>query len=175
MSMTPNYEVARATGVCAATGRPIAVGEQYIASLWLEHDTEKMVRSDFSTEAWIEGARPPGPLYGHWRATLPAPNTRKRALIGDDELLDLFMQLAEATEPKRQAFRYLLALILVRKRLLRVEGSPRRGKLVVRLRPVGDQPGEVVEVVDPGMDEAMVAEATEQLSVVLATDEPVSA
>lgn len=181
MSMTPNFEVARATGVCGATGRAIAVGEAYIACLWISPspepgtgESEGMLRTDYSAEAWISGSRPAGPVVGHWRATLSPPNTRKRALIGDDELLDLFMQLADATEPKRQAFRYLLALILVRKRLLRVETARRRGTLVVRLRPVGDVPGEVVEVADPGMDEVMVAEATEQLSAVLASDEPVA-
>lgn len=179
MSMTPNFEVARATGVCGGTGRAIGVGETYVACLWSSppaegHDTERLSRTDYSTEAWIGGSRPPGPIVGHWRATLAAPNTRKRTLIGDDELLDLFLQLAEATEPKRQAFRYLLALILIRKRLLRVETARRRGTLVVRLRPVGDTPGEIVEVVDPGMDETMVADATEQLSAVLASDEPVA-
>jgi hypothetical protein len=179
MSMTPNFEVARATGVCGASGRPLTVGETYVACLWSSppaegQDTERLSRTDYSTDAWIGGARPAGPIVGHWRATLAAPNTCKRTLIGDDELLDLFLQLAEATEPKRQAFRYLLALILVRKRLLRVETARRRGTLVVRLRPVGDTPGEIVEVTDPGMDETLVAEATEQLSAVLASDEPVA-
>lgn len=179
MSMTPNFEVARATGVCGGTGRAIAVGETYVACLWSPTPDEgtsddRLSRTDYSIEAWVGGSRPPGPIVGHWRTTLPAPNTRKRMLIGDDELLDLFMQLAEATDTKRQAFRYLLALILVRKRILRIESARRRGALVVRLRPVGDAPGEVVEVADPGMDEAMVAEATEQLSAVLASDEPVT-
>ncbi len=179
MSMTPGYEISRASGVCAGTGNPIEVGESYIAALWIEPDPDRpgaelMRRSDYSGDAWISGARPAGPLVGHWRATLSPPNTRKRALIGDDELIDLFMQLAEASETKRLAFRYLLALILVRKRLLRVEGSPKRGTLTVRLKPVGDTPGQVVEVVDPGMDETMIADATEQLSAILATDEPVA-
>lgn len=173
----PNYEVARATGTCAASGRVIEVGETFVASLWLEPESDKMVRSDYSADAWEGGARPPGHLYGSWRSTLAAPNSRRRMLIDDGELLDLFMQLAEAADAKRQAFRYLLALILVRKRLLRVEGSPKRGVLVVRTRPPGGSaqgvPGVLMEVVDPGMDEAMVAEATELLSSVVTSDEPV--
>lgn len=178
MSMMPGYEIARASGVCSGTGRPIAVGETYIAALWTEPDPERhgaevMRRSDYSVDAWASGNRPTGALVGHWRATLSPPNTRKRTLIGDDELLDLFMQLGEATESNRLAFRYLLALILVRKRLLRVEGSPKRGSLTVRLKPVGDTPGQLVEVVDPGMDESMIADATEQLSAVVASNEPV--
>lgn len=179
MSMTPGYEISRASGVCAGSGNPIAVGESYIAALWTEADPERhgaevMRRSDYTLDAWMSGSRPAGPLVGHWRATLSPPNTRRRALIGDEELMDLFLQLGEATEPKRLAFRYLLALILVRKRLLRVEGSPKRGSLTVRLKPVGDTPGQLVEVVDPGMDETMIADATEQLSAVVASDEPVT-
>lgn len=179
MSMTPNFEVARASGVCGATGRPITVGEPFAACLWSSpggepQEAERLFRTDYSIEAWTSGARPTGVLVGHWRSILAPPNTRKRMLIGDDELLDLFMQLAEATDPKRQAFRYLLALILVRKRILRIESARKRGAMLVRLKPVGDTPGEIVEVIDPGIDEAMVAEATEQLSAVLASDEPVT-
>lgn len=174
-----SYEVARATGVCASTGRAFEVGEAFIASLWMEPGSEKLQRSDFSLDAWASGARPSGQLFGSWRSVLSPPNTRRRMLIDDNELLDLFLQLGGAGDVKRQAFRYVLALILVRKRLLRVEGSAKRGVLVVRTRPVGGaasgEPGVVVEVVDPGMDEAMVAEATEQLSAIVANDEPVKA
>jgi hypothetical protein len=53
--------------------------------------------------------------------------------MDDEELLDLFESLEDANEPKKQAFRFLLALLLVRKRLLKYEGQ-RPGLMLVRRR-----------------------------------------
>src|SRR5687767_9058469 len=96
-----SYEIARATGVCAATGRPIAVGEPFVAALAEDEAQERMERVDFSVEAWQGGARPRPPLrlLGHWRATMQAPDARRKPFIDDASLLDLFGQLEGATEP----------------------------------------------------------------------------
>lgn len=121
-------------------------------------------RDDFCIEAWEGGARPAGgAMIGFWRAVVPAATHKPRTLIDDGALLDLFEQLAEATEASRLAFRYVLALLLVRKRILRVEPSP-RGTLVVRT--AGENPSRY-EVADPGLDETRLAEVTEQLGQVV--------
>ena len=62
-----------------------------------------------------------------------------------------------------------LALLLVRRKVLRMAGS-RPGVLMVRPRPVksGGPEGAVIEVVDPAIDDAAVADAIEQLGQVVA-------
>src|SRR5215471_4754291 len=165
------YEIARATGVCAASGRPIAVGEEFIAALRQGEGEERLERVDYSVEAWRGGARPAG-LFGYWRAKMEPLDARKKPFIDDAALMDLFEQLEEAQEPARVAFRYLLALMLIRKRLLRYEGNRRDGGAQVMLvrvwTPASATPAPVCEVVDPGMDDRAVAEAIEQLTAVMA-------
>ena len=132
---------------------------------------DRLERADYSIEAWASGARP-ARLFGFWRTVMESPDSKKKPFIDDAALMDLFEQLAEATEPGRISFRYLLALMLIRKRLLKYEGTRRDAAgsfMQVRIATRADQtPAPMVEVADPGMNDAAIAEAIEQLTSVMA-------
>jgi hypothetical protein len=169
------YEIARPSGVCAATQRPLEVGQTYVAALVEREGEEGLQRLDYSLEAWEAGARPQAPLrlFGSWRSVMSPASDAKRPFIDDDALADLLEQLEGADEPSRQSFRYVLALMLVRKRLFKFEGSRRddAGRNVMMLRratPSGSTPADGISVIDPGMDDAAVAAAIEQLGSVMA-------
>jgi hypothetical protein len=165
-----HYEIARSTGACAATGRELQAGEPYIAALVQTHGEEAFQRLDFSLESWEQGARPHPPLHlvGFWRATYQPGETTRQPLIDNDSLLDLFEQLEGAEDPPRLSFRYILALLLIRKKLLRFEGTRRDdGQTTMVLQRTGQADGQPYEVVDPGMDDAQIAAAVEQLGAVM--------
>jgi hypothetical protein len=178
--LNTSYTLSRCTGVCAATGRALAIGESCVAVLVERDDAAALERVDYSTDAWSSGARPtpPARAFAHWRATHQAgePSGKLKPLLSDDELLDLFTELGDATEPRRQAFRYVLGLMLVRRRVLISCGSTRSsaragGSGSFLVRPKGTPPEtEPIEVRDPGLDDALVAEAIEQLSRVVPTE-----
>ncbi len=167
------YEFARPTGVCALSGKPFTVGETYVAVLIDGNPDNRLERKDFAVEAWESGAalteiKPPRRALGFWRASMPEPTRKTHAFIDDAALLDLFEQLVDAdlsSEPGRTAFRYVLALILIRKRLLRAEGG-RGGPLTVRFARDG-QEGRAFEIPDPNLEDAVIAEATEHLAAVM--------
>lgn len=85
----------------------------------------------------------------------------------DDQMLEAFFdRLATETDPERIAFRFVLALILVRRRRLRYEASlVVDDRQVWRLRWVGQK--ETVDVIDAQMDQEQIDEVTRQLSQVL--------
>jgi hypothetical protein len=112
------YKVGKATGQCAATGSPLEPGTAIIATLCEVPESDQLERKDFSAQAWEEGARPDH-LFSHWQSIVPEPTTKKKILVNDDVIQDLFERLAGDDRPQRVAFRYVLALILMRKRLLR--------------------------------------------------------
>ncbi len=173
-STSSGYEIARATGVCASTGRPIAVGDEFIAALVESATEDRLERADYSVEAWRSGARP-ARLYGYWRARMEPLDSKKKPFIDDAALMDIFEQLADVTEPGRVSFRYLLALMLMRKRLLKYDGTKREGGravMLVRAATLANEtPAPIVEVVDPGMNDAAIAQAIEQLTAVMADGE----
>lgn len=173
----PAYSVSRPTRRCAATGVEIKPGECFVATLVERPGEEELVRLDFSSQAWAGGARPESPaqVFGFWKANLSDGEPHTRQLLDDDELLDLFEQLGETTDERRVAFRFVLALVLIRKRLLVYEGGvpadAESGKTgVLRVRRRRDAAGEVLEVVDPGMDDAAVEAATEQIGRIMNLD-----
>lgn len=198
------YPIGTSSRRCAATGRDLLTGEAYVAALVQSPDSDDIRREDFSAASWDAGARPRKPLamIGFWRGTVHEPGAGKKRflLIDDAALLELFEQTGEdlegvghgsdadfkaAAEADRLAFRFVLALLLMRKRLLIHErntpippgGGGGRPNLLVRVkgepRPEGaGTPGELalIEVVDPGLDEAAILRVTQQLRAVLSDD-----
>lgn len=171
-----DYPIGKGTGVCAATGRRLDVGERFVAALVESDESDDLQRIDFSAEAWDDGARPRH-LFGFWRGVVPAADAKKHVLIDDDALVDLFEQLAAATDPRRIAFRFVLCLTLVRKRLLVCESTraPRAGEPgVMLIRRKGDpRPPDgpaFIEVIDPGMTDEAIDEVIQQFEAVMAGD-----
>lgn len=115
--MLLDFEVQRCTRRCAASDREIAPGETCYSVLEV-HGVE-VVRRDYAPDAWV-GA--PAAALGWWKTTVPKPNANKVKLAPNDVLLALFDELAD--QPERQDLRYVLTLLLVRRRVLRIEVMP---------------------------------------------------
>jgi hypothetical protein len=165
------YSVSSARGVCALTGRAFKSGEPCVSVL-VEHEDDRLERLDIAAEAWDAGDRPPRShrVVGIWRTVIPDKERPRQQLVGDDEVLDLFDQLGEATDPKQLVFRSLLCLILIRRRLLTWEGAtpPAGGRPgVIRVRRRGEKDAPPSEVIDPGLDDESIESAFQQLSVVM--------
>jgi hypothetical protein len=112
------WEVEPTTGRCVVTGRTLEEGEEFYTVLF--EDGESFRRADYSLDAW-DGT--PEGSYCHFKSRIPVREKRKKLLVDNDVLVNFFLRLAEETEPVRIQFRFVLALILMRKRLLRYEGS----------------------------------------------------
>lgn len=178
----PGYEIDRPTNACAVTGRVLQPGEAYYATL-VETPPDPAAkgaaalgfkRVDVSPEAWNQGRRPEK-LFSHWKSVVPMPNQKRRMFVDDEVLVGLLHRLGDDPQPQRQAFRFVLALILMRKKLLRYDGSRKAdsvdegGRAVTReywlMVPRGDD--RPIEVLNPHLDEEMIRRVTEQLGEVL--------
>lgn len=164
------YPVTRSTGRCAARDVELEAGSACIATL-CDIGEEGLKRLDYSLEAWGEGPRPEG-LFSFWRTTVPEEGVRKKQVIDETVLLTIFEQLADDDQPRRVALRFVLALILMRKRLLRFMGRVEEEDIVTwRMRPRGSTPeAPLVEVIDPGLGDDDVLALSEQLAEVLESD-----
>ena len=180
---TAPYEIDRSAGACAATGAPLVPGDRRVTVLVEDPRAEGLRRLDYAESAWDDGARPQPPMaiFGFWRNTVPQPGGTPDPLLGTDDLLDLFEQLEDAESPERLAFRYVLALMLIRKRRLVHEGAlpaeaDQPARLLVRPKDAapppergGDGPP-LVEVAEPTLDAEALDAVTAQLSEVMKLD-----
>lgn len=159
-----SYPIGRGQRTCFATGQALNPGERFIAAL-VEAPGGGIERRDYSLAAWESGPRPvkEGALIGFWRTVVPPAEAGRKVMLDDETMLDLFEQ-TPADQPKRASLRFVLALMMVRRRVLLQEGV-REGAMLLRRsgepRPPEGPP--LIEVRDPGLDEATVAEVVAEL------------
>lgn len=195
---TTSYDIERPTGRCAMTGRTLEPGEPYIAAL-VEVDSQPdtnadnpgpqaarrkktkeplkqasgyggLSRADVSLDAWEQNHRPDR-LFSYWRSTVPYPHEKKKMFVDDEVLMDLMFRLGDDDRPQRAAFRFVLVLILMRKRLLRYDGSEKRTGVTGetqawwRVTPKGHD--KAIEVFNPQINDEQIQQVTEQLGQIL--------
>ena len=111
-----DYQIQPHTRRCMTTGRELRPGECYYTALLEEGD--RFVRQDFAKEAW-QG--PPPGAFSFWTGRVPQSNEIAKPRFDDDVLEECFQRLEGQTEPSRVNFRYVVALLLIRRKRLRFE------------------------------------------------------
>src|ERR1051326_2171088 len=155
--MTGTFPIQQHTRVCAATGRPLLPGEKYFSALFDENG--QFVRKDYSAEGW---PGPPDNAFALWQGRVPDLHQKRRLTFDDDLLMECFERLAEDTDPARVQFRYVLALLLLRRKRLKFEDVRHEGDQdYLRLRC--PRSGAEFEVLDPRLGEADVSRVQDEV------------
>ncbi len=170
----PAYSISRSPGVCAASGQRFAPGDRLVAVLVERPGHDELERLDFAEAAWRAGARPAAPLtvFATWRASFVPPEAKKRLALGDAELFDLFEQLAAAATPKQLAFRYVLALLRVRRRVLTLAGQRGDVLTVHARRPASASEPAAYDLTDPKLDAETLQSVIEQFGEIVGDTAP---
>ena len=108
------YEVQNFTRRCATTERELKAGEEYYSCLVV--DGGSVTRHDYCRDAW-DG--PPSRALGWWKARIPQPTSRKISWAPNDVMLNYFLELVQ--NPDAEDVRYILALLMTRRRVFRLE------------------------------------------------------
>lgn len=149
---------------CSQTGKPLGPGETCYSAV-VEKGSE-WVRLDFSAGAW---SGPPSGALGYWKMTVPARDQPRRRVLDPDALLRHFEQLSEDANPARENFRYVLALLLVQRRRLRLTQtrSDADGSILELVGMQGEGP---FEVRDQQLSESEIAALQSELETSLMAD-----
>ena len=158
------WEINKPLGQCYGTERKIESGEEYFAAL--VETAEGLQRRDFCADYW-ESQKPD--VFCYWKTRLPEPGQKKQLFVDDQMLMAFFERLEKETEPEKINFRFVLALILMRKRILKYDDTRTEdGHEIWRLRIVGEK--QIVEVVNPHLDEEQIEQLSSQIGEILQTD-----
>lgn len=115
--MLGEYKVGRCTRQCHAQHRPLREGEWYYSVV--VESGEEYVRRDYSAESWTG---PPPDAVGWWKNRMPKSDEKKVVLAPPEVLVDLLRQMEHSVVKAKS--RYLLALMLMRRRILRPAAPP---------------------------------------------------
>jgi hypothetical protein len=119
---------------------------------------------DVSLGAWERFDR--AGVLAHWQTVMPRPEQKQKLFVDDQVLCELFERLGSTTDPSKLSFRFVLGLILMRKRMIIYESSSvqdSREIWLVRFKGRDDR----LELINPRLDEQQVLEVSQQLSEIL--------
>ena len=119
-----DYHLKPLSKTCSASGEELAPGSR-CHSVLVEQNGQ-LLRLDFAENAW---SGPPEGTLAHWRTVVPDQKPTKAKPLDPEVLLRYFEQLCEDANPAQDKFLYILALLLVRKKRLKLEGSRQDGEI----------------------------------------------
>ncbi|MDR3198908.1 MAG: hypothetical protein LBU34_13665 [Planctomycetaceae bacterium] len=150
-------EIPRPSRNCSATNRELKPGEMFFSVLIEEKDNIK--RLDFSVENW---KGPPPEFLGWWKTRVPDNNDKKIQIAPNDVLLNLFEELS--LQPENADMRYVLALLLIRRRQFRYEREEKDEKGQKKLIVYAIKENITYEIPIMVLDRERVDEVQKQLS-----------
>lgn len=160
--MTP-FEVQGPTRTCALSGKELQPGERFFGVLL--DDAGRFVRQDFALEGWNG---PPPRAIAYWSGRIPVADRTQKPAINDAILLDWFDHLSmHEMDPIRRNFRYVVSLLLMRRKRMKFEDTRRLkdGIEILVLRDLRN--GALVEVADPRLTEDDIHSVQEEVFRVL--------
>ena len=154
--MAEEWRIAKRSRTCAHSGAAIETGRPFYSALIETGDLFE--RRDFSIDAWPEVDKTA--FFSHWKNKGGEPE--KRPPVDFDRLLSFFDRLEGEEGREKRLLRYVLALVLARRRRLRLDDMSKTAdgdRLVARDRRTGRE----IIILSPNATSEELAEAEERL------------
>jgi len=164
--MAKEYNISKTSGQCTSCSKTLEPQEEFVATV--REGEEDFVREDFCAACWDSHRMEQTPdLFGIWRSRVPKPQEKKKLFVDDELLISFFERLDGADDENKISLRFVLALVLMRKKLLVYDGAGKQpdGKEIWKMHfKASDQ---THSVIDPHMDEDKIAEVSRHLGEIL--------
>ena len=159
--MPQDYRIVRSEKKCASCGREFQENETYCSALY--DKGVEFERLDFCADCWSGGTPE---MFSFWQTRVPPKEEKKKLLVDDEVIMDFFVRLQDATDELKVNFRYILALVLMRKKRLKFKDVRRTddGEFLVLDLP---RNGGTYEVLNPDLTEDKIAQVTDEVGKIL--------
>jgi hypothetical protein len=161
--MQQDWNIRLRAEACDATTKPFTEGETFYTALYREG--EGFLRRDLCEEAWATlAADPQAPApFSSWRSKFEPPAPPPPEPLPRDDAEGMLRRLLESNDPAHTNTRYLLAVMLERKRILRPQPSEDKGILVYERAGTGES----FLIADPNLSLSDLAQVQEEVSALL--------
>jgi len=158
--MNQDWEIRKRSDVCTRTQRPFREGEFFYTAIFREG--EGFRREDVAEEAWAaqDGTEAP---FSFWRAKFEMPPPPPPEPLAKQDAESMLRKLIEENSDATKNARYILALMLERKRILKPMESTDPDVLVYERA----ETGETFLIPNPRLTLAQVPEVQREVSALL--------
>ena len=164
--MIQNWHIRSRSHQCALSGRPFVDGETFHTAIYFDTETNGYMRRDVALDVWEQETSERQPI-AYWKSIYSPQMTEERPEVATKEnAMSLLQRFIEEDEPRTENARYILALMLERKRILTPTASreTENGKMLFY---ENKKTGEVVMVRDPELRLDELAVVQEEVAMLL--------
>ena len=159
--VTTEWQIPRGAARCSVCAHEFAIGEEYQALVF--DAPEGYLRQDYCDACLTEA--PAAPLAA-WRARRPEPATRKQRAFDREASYGFFQTLGESDELQKQQFRFVLALLLWRQKMLKLVDTTTDAQREI-WQFVDPRAATNYAVVRPDLDEEEIERLSQQLEALI--------
>ncbi len=155
---------------CFVTGQPFVENEPFYTALFEDGgDEDGFIRRDYSVAAWKQ-ERPQLKPFSHWRSLYEPPSTEpaRREVVEKEGAESLLRRLIDEDSPLTENTRFILALMLERKKTLKETDSRSLGSARLRIYE-HSKTGEVFIIRDPQLKLDQLESIQREVSDMLAS------
>lgn len=120
MAIIQDWKI-RSTGArCSVSGQEFEDEQDFYTCIFDDPESDGFIRRDYSVEAWEEVRKTlQPPPFSFWKSTYKAPRKEKVEDVSEDALMErILREFVEEDDLKTEKARYILALMLERKKIL---------------------------------------------------------
>lgn len=167
MALAESWHVRSRSHECAATQRRFEDGEAIVTALFPDPESSGYLRRDYCIEAWEARGEDEEQAFSFWRSAYQLPESESREdpmkKLSPEELLE---RLIEEDQEHTENTRYILAVMLERKKLLRETDSQSMPNGILRVYE-HRKSGEVYLIRDPNIPLEEVEKVQQEVFVLL--------
>ena len=110
-----DWDIRKTAAECSVCKAPFGEGVEVCSALF--DRTTEFERRDYCLACWQAAGR--DEVFSFWRTRVPCRDEPRRPVVDKDVVLNFFDRLEGAEEALKRNFRYVLALLLMRKKVLK--------------------------------------------------------
>jgi hypothetical protein len=131
-----DWKIKGRSHTCCVTGQPFVENQPFYTALFEDEsdEDETFIRRDYSVAAWQQ-ERPNLRPFSHWRSLYEPPQSEpaRREVVEKEGAESLLRRLIDEDDPLTENTRFILALMLERKKTLRETDSRSLGTARLRI------------------------------------------
>jgi hypothetical protein len=164
-----DYKITRSQRQCASCSKNFIEREDYHVAII--EGKEEFTRREYCTACWEaeagKGVR--AECFSFWKTRVPEKSGDEKRKLDVDAASVFFRKLAGSDEPNKRDFAYLLALLLMRKKVIILQGTQMRdGREFMVLRFRGEEEDYLCE--DPRLGAEELQKVKDDLGTLLNMD-----
>lgn len=171
MAIILDWKIRKTEARCDLTETPFVDGQEFYTCIFDDPESDGFLRRDYAVESWrkIRDEQDPPP-FSFWKSTYKAPAAEPVKKVDDHSVEGMLRRFAEENDPRTENARYILALMLERKKTL-VPTDAKETENSRLLFYEHTETGEVFVVADPGLKLDEITSVQAEVSELLAAEE----